>query len=109
MRSYRSRSTPIKAIACVASPRSANPLPDTIGDTAVMSSRRSSNGTRACQFTSERGRCSRGWVSLITVAPDAAARAGSTTSSGERSVMCAWAPSVLVRVLPCSPLISAEM
>ena len=69
----------------------------------------SSSGTSACQLATERKRCARGCVCVNRVLPGSGNAAGVTRSSGERIVMWACAPSVLVSVLLCSPLISAEM
>ncbi len=99
----------MRAIACDASPRSARPEPDTMGETPATAGNPSNSGTSACQLATERKRCARGWVSVNAAASGNAGAAGVTRSSGARSVTCACAPSVLARVLACRPLMSAEM
>ena len=96
-------------MAWAASPRNAKPLPDTMGETAVTSGNCSSTGISACQLATERRRWARGWASASTRVCASVARALSTVSSGARTLRCDWAPKVLVMVLLCSPLISAEM
>ncbi|MCC2633340.1 MAG: hypothetical protein K0S48_1226 [Ramlibacter sp.] len=96
-------------MACVASPRTARPAPDTIGDTAAMAGWASSKGTSACQLATERSRCARGWVSVTEPRLAGRSIAGATTSSGASMLTWAWAPSVLASVLPCRPVMSAEM
>ena len=80
-----------------------------MGDTAATASIRSSKGSRACQLVTERSRCARGWVSVNAAVPGSGKRAGVTTSSGALKVTCGWPPRVLLKVLLCSPVMSAEM
>ncbi len=80
-----------------------------MGDTAATSGIRSSTGSKDCQLPTERRRWARGWVSVKTLAPGSARRAGVTTSSSARRVTWGCPPRVLVKVLLCSPVTRAEM
>ena len=96
-------------MARVASPRRARAAPEVMGETAVMPARRDMAASTAGQLAMVRRRWARAWVSLAWRSPGATGQAGATRSSGGEITMCACAPSVLLSVLVCKPVTSAEM